>query len=250
MKDENKMVSFFQELRKANVVEKTVSKEGITKTVDSGKIFEKSIHSLLSLSFKEMTKVKVKGKRKVKNLDDYPFLIENKKKITSGYCFDEEINISEDQNNTFIYQPFGSQSFPDIIVFYEKKMFLIELKKIDSAKYVTLWNASLPKKNVIYILYRKGDHKRTFLLGQSLIVNESEYNALVEFAEKQRKEAKAAKSKLKSKEGFFPWFRQAFQRGKKGANDFSEDLMKSREQSVINFLDGKEDSKKDGEEKS
>lgn len=237
MGKENKIVSFFQSLREIKEIQKS-KKKNLVKTVDSGVDFEESVYSLLNSLFKKSNR-----------LEDYPFLIKNKDKIVSGYSFQEELNISDEQNNTFISQPFGSQSFPDIIVFCEKKMFIIELKKVETGKYISMWNGSLPKKNVIYIMYRKNDLKKTFFLGQELI-NESQYNLIMEFTERQRKETEAAKSQLLSEKNFFPWFRQAFHRNGKGINDFSEELTKSREESVINFLKGKEDDKKDGKEKS
>jgi hypothetical protein len=237
MGKENKIVSFFQSLREIKEIQKS-KKKNLVKTVDSGVDFEESVYSLLNSLFKKSNR-----------LEDYPFLIKNKDKIVSGYSFQEELNISDEQNNTFISQPFGSQSFPDIIVFCEKKMFIIELKKVETGKYISMWNGSLPKKNVIYIMYRKNDLKKTFFLGQELI-NESQYNLIIEFTERQRKETEAAKSQLLSEKNFFPWFRQAFHRNGKGINDFSEELTKSREESVINFLKGKEDDEKDGKEKS
>jgi hypothetical protein len=255
MKLENKLILALKSLKKeivSNDNKGNKEEKLLEKTVDSGKPFEKVIKDSFSQNGFELLNLKSLKNLKDKNDDDklvLSILDNNKEKITSLYYFDQtDIKIPASYNNKYITQPYGSQSFPDVILFYEGKIHIFDVKylKEPKAKCMNIWNASMPKKNVVYLMCRKDD-KPTFFLGQELISEEEEklYNAWKDFAEKLRKETEEMTEKLKTKKGFHAWYREAYHRSGENINDFLPETIKERETNVYKFLNGGKNVKKE-----
>lgn len=90
------------------------------------------------------------------------------------------------QINFFISQPYGTQNYPDFLIFTEDKVFAIETKFSSKSASKPLWNGNLPKHNGIYIFgsYGKGD--LTFFKGSD-VLEKKEREYMVEFFESTTK---------------------------------------------------------------
>ncbi|UBX98665.1 hypothetical protein [Mycoplasmopsis synoviae] len=123
--------------------------------------FESEFHSLLTeSSFAEIPK----GKDITKNIYglEYPNISHEeikkrwstiKSKIENKNSIEIVENPFSKINHHFIKQPYGSQSFPDFLVFTKNAIFPIEIKSnINSNR--PKWNSSLPRSQAIYIYIR------------------------------------------------------------------------------------------------
>ena len=82
--------------------------------------------------------------------------------------------------NCFICQPYGSQNFPDFLIFTNKKIIPIEIKYSSDKSFNPMWNSNLPKANAIYIFGSYGREDVTFFLGRDVLPM-SEREALIDF---------------------------------------------------------------------
>lgn len=98
---------------------------------------------------------------------------------------------------SFIHQPFGSQSFPDFIIFINGYMFHIECK---SGKDIIKWNSGYPRKNSIYIFSSKKTDKTTIFFGDDSVLYEH-YNDFDKRLDKVHEEVRIAG--LESMEKYF-----------------------------------------------
>jgi hypothetical protein len=73
-------------------------------------------------------------------------------------------------DDTFKYQPFGSQKTPDFIIYTNKKFISIEAKSSKSSNKIT-WNSGLPQDEIIYVFTNK-NLETTFCLGDQFISKE------------------------------------------------------------------------------
>lgn len=120
---------------------------------------------------------------------------------------------------SFIRGPFGSQNYPDFIVFTGKYVIPVEIKYSKESQTRPIWNSGIPRANGIYIFgsYKKGDI--TFFLGGD-VLNKKRRTALINFFEGIKAEEKSfkkiAKEKLpdKEKRGFMPYVRRAYDQEK------------------------------------
>ena len=79
-------------------------------------------------------------------------------------------------NNSFVRQPFGTQSAPDFVVKAGGKAFFVEMKSSKGTSPV--FNSGLPEHNIIY-LFTSGRHNKTMcFLGQDVLPQEL-YNLMV-----------------------------------------------------------------------
>jgi hypothetical protein len=255
MKLENKLILALKNLKNNKVNNGNEKGTLLLKTVNTGKSFEDVINNSFSQNGFELLNLESLKNSENKNDDDkliLSILNDNKEKITNLYYFNQtDIKIPASYNNKYIAQPYGSQSFPDVILFYERKIYIFEIKYLDKvkAKYISMWNGSMPKKDVIYLMCRKNDNP-TFFLGQELIEKEEAYNAWKDFIEKQRREMQEITKKLKTEKGFYAWYRPAYHRSGKNIDDFLPKIIKLRETKVYNFLNRSNDNgKKEKSEK-
>lgn len=152
------------------------------------------------------------------------------------------INNFFDYKKQFIYQPYGSQQYPDFIILENKKVLGIETK-YSSDKGKPVWNSGLPRPNGIYIFgsYHKEDI--TYFLGKD-IVSLKEVKKLQDFFDKELKsyQERFNEDEMKNqKYGFAAYIRKAFDQkatyNKNAILDFFSNTNRIEiENNVENFL--------------
>ena len=146
---------------------------------------------------------------------------------------------------SFIRGPFGSQNYPDFIVFTEKYVIPVEIKYSKESQTRPIWNSGIPRANGVYIFgsYKKGDI--TFFLGCD-VLNKKRRAALINFFEEIKAEEKNFKKFAKEKipdaekRGFMPYVRRAYDQEKISKdtelNYFSHSQRKRLEKNVIAII--------------
>lgn len=161
----------------------------------------------------------------------------------------------------FIYQPFGSQDYPDFIFFTSKFIIPVEVKyskpksngkKADLDSTRPMWNSNLPKGNGLY-LFGVAAQKVTFFKGSDVLDSDTRIQLNNYFAElggddeNIERDIEALLKDLPNPFGFSPYIRKAFEHKKKYATSISEDghqhvesffskNSREREDNVIEFL--------------
>lgn len=155
--------------------------------------------------------------------------------------------------NCFICQPYGSQNFPDFVIFTNKKIIPIEIKYSSGKSYSPMWNSNLPKANAIYIFGSYGREDITFFLGCDVLPM-SERDELINFFSEIKKLENNFRKKLKEKvknnnalfdRGFDVYVRRAYQQDKSINNNAEIDYFSHKnrmycENSVIKFCESLE----------
>ncbi len=122
----------------------------------------------------------------------------------------------------FIYQPFGSQNYPDFLIFSKGYILPIEIKYSQRNQSKPIWNSNLPKANGFYIFGSFGIGDVTFFMGCD-VLPKSERNNLIDFFEEVKKEEESFKEKqrdkfstkqIKQDRGFTVYIRRAFDQGR------------------------------------
>lgn len=155
------LIKFFEEIHK--------DKSKITASPDC-KIFEENFKNYLKRagfnqaslniiddeqkSFLAKIKPKILSKNNTEILDNSLFAT-NTKRI--------------EYTDFFIWQPHGSQNFPDFLVFCEKYIFAIETKFSSKTNNKPMWNSNIPKENSIYVFASYTQKDLTFFLGHDVI---------------------------------------------------------------------------------
>lgn len=149
----------------------------------------------------------------------------------------------------FVYQPYGSQNFPDIIVFTKNFIIPIEDKFTSNSNSKPVWNSNLPKANAIYIFGSYGMQDLTFFRGND-VLPEDERLRLVEFfnttkaIENEFKEVLKKEfmdKKLNFDRGFNVYVRKAFDQNQTINQNAELDYFKAKnrekcEKNVLLFL--------------
>lgn len=109
---------------------------------------------------------------------------------------DNVLNLNEIKTNpfkneepSFIYQPYGSQSFPDFLIFEGDTVIPLEVKSSTKGGNHPMWNGSLPRSNGLYMFVSKKDNNIkgiTFFKG-NLLLSESQYEKLKFYVEDIKK---------------------------------------------------------------
>jgi len=111
-----------------------------------------------------------------------PYLKANKKKIQKKYgetpLKNELYKKSRAYADFFVMQPYGSQNYPDFIVFTKKNVYLIESKFVSGKAKKPVWNGNLPKADGIYIFGSFYEQKVTFFLGNDVLANKERLSIL------------------------------------------------------------------------
>lgn len=157
--------------------------------------------------------------------------------------------------NTFIFQPFGSQNFPDFLLFTNDYAIPIEIKFSKNDKdqknlnsFRPMWNSNMPKPNAIYI-YGVSGEQVTFFLGSDILDHETR-KALLNFFEcldSGKEKLDEQLKSLKNDFGIYPYIRKAYEHKKSHSTYIDIDnkqMIQSyfsnrkiqREKNVINFL--------------
>ncbi|WP_120874620.1 type II restriction endonuclease [Helicobacter pylori] len=149
----------------------------------------------------------------------------------------------------FLYQPFGSQNYPDFLVFIFDHVVGIEIKfsKNDKGEKNLqtsrpMWNSNLPKPNAIYV-YGVANADITFFKGSDILSYETR-EVLLKYFDTLDKDEESLKNALKDLEnpfGFAPYIRKAYEHKKEFSNHHQIESFFShnhilREQNVLEFL--------------
>jgi hypothetical protein len=124
---------------------------------------------------------------------------------------------NERLKRSYIYQPYGSQQFPDYIVFTDKKVVPLEIKFSSKSQSKPIWNSNVPKANAFYIFGSYGLNDITFFCGDD-IITEQHRKALYGFFEDIRKLQNEIREEMplldETNRGFTPYIRSAFDQRK------------------------------------
>lgn len=120
---------------------------------------------------------------------------------------------------SFIRVPFGSQNYPDFIIFTGRHAIPVEIKYSKKNQTRPIWNSGIPRANGVYIFgsYEKKDI--TFFLGKD-VLNNKRRDALIGFFEEVKKKESDFKKYTKKvlpdteKRGFMPYIRRAYDQEK------------------------------------
>ncbi|MCV3753747.1 hypothetical protein OF364_02885 [Mycoplasma enhydrae] len=134
--------------------------------VTNGNEFEQKFRNLIKKSYSEIIPGEnfSKGLIEIANLENdsntkvATQLTKIKKSILSKTSVEPVSNPFQNVRSHFIYQPYGSQNFPDFLIFTPTNIIPIETKfsknengnkRADSSR--PMWNSNIPKINAIYI---------------------------------------------------------------------------------------------------
>lgn len=141
----------------------------------------------------------------------------------------------------YIWQPFGTQNYPDFLIFSESKIWSVEIKYSTKNKQKPLWNGNLPKQNALYIFGSFEKRDLTFFRGED-ILPENERIMLLDFwaaldEVKNEWEQKFSKNignkSIANSYGFQPYIRKAYFQGKNFNKDAEIDFFKNKNRSTL-----------------
>lgn len=114
---------------------------------------------------------------------------------------------------SFLYQPYGSQKFPDFIVFTDNKVVPIEIKFSTKDQSKPVWNGHVPRANAFYVFGSYGKKDITFFCGDDVIRPEHRQALFDFFTEIRSMEDKIRENVPgldTTNRGFTPYVRAAF----------------------------------------
>lgn len=146
----------------------------------------------------------------------------------------------------FIFQPFGSQNFPDFLIFAKRNLLAVEIKYSKDRAVKPMWNSNLPKGKAVYIFGSYLLKDITFFIGEDALPMEERVR-LIDFFENVKKHEYDFKKELKkdliskkirNERGFNVYIRRAFDQNKNinskaEINYFSHPRRKEVEKRVI-----------------
>ena len=130
--------------------------------------------------------------------------------------------------NIIVHQPYGSQDYPDILVFSDY-LVPVEPKFTKDRQPVPMWNGNFPKDSGVYIFGQYGNRRLTYFVGRD-VLSRDEREKLFNISEALRDLAKSGKTK----NGFYTYFRETY--GQRNFDYFNEDR-EQREESVLKYLE-------------
>lgn len=101
-------------------------------------------------------------------------------------------------NGSYMMQPYGTQDYPDFVVFTNTLILPIETKYSKEKQSKPMWNGNLPKYNGIYVFASNGRKDVTFFTGNDVLPH-NEREELVRYWEMVRHEAEKHTKRLKAK---------------------------------------------------
>ncbi len=139
-------------------------------------------------------------------------------------------------NNSYIAQPFNTQSYPDIIVLENDVALAVELKKTAST-FVPVWNGGAPKRNSVYVHAVMKSNDITFFMGQDKLEHaqylfmEDTHRLVKDFVKDRNKKMEV----MFTNEFSFKYYpRKAINQTKK--TDFKSNTTKNIENKTFEFL--------------
>ena len=130
------------------------------------------------------------------------------------------IKNTTDIKRGFVYQPYGSQKYPDFLVFDDDYIVPIEIKFSTSTKSgqgnKPMWNSGLPRLNGIYIYGSLPRKSIAVFYGADIITKEQRIDLLGFFDDLKEQQEEFNESKMQDqKYGFVAYSRKAFEQKKK-----------------------------------
>ncbi len=146
----------------------------------------------------------------------------------------------------FVREPYGSQNYPDFLIFTKDYIIPVEIKFSSKAQKKPMWNGNLPKAGGIYIFGNYVDADLTFFRGIDVLSN-YERKKLISFWDDVRALQKKYETELKkdsnfkNEYGFNVYLRKTFNQGKSINNNaildfFNNTKRDELEQNVMDFL--------------
>lgn len=133
---------------------------------------------------------------------------------------DSFIDVEEKEKRHFVKQPFGSQNYPDFLIFSNKKVIPLEIKYSKQNQGKPMWNSNLPRPNGFYIF---GAYKRkdiTFFCGDDVLEQERRQKMIAFFNQTKNMQENFNKELGSSNDdfsrGFYVYVRRAFEQHAKG----------------------------------
>lgn len=161
----------------------------------------------------------------------------------TGENYIDNVYIKEDKSmgDCFVRIPYGSQNFPDFLIFTKKKIVPVEIKYSANSSTSPMWNSNLPKANAIYIFGSYGKRDVTYFLGEDVLPMK-ERKALLNFFTKiktlESKFRKIMKEKMEEDgiffdRGFNVYIRRAYEQNKAINSLAKTDYFSHKDRSVI-----------------
>lgn len=146
-----------------------------------------------------------------KNLDENRF--KSIKVETLAKKNTDFIDIKKNENLKYIRQPFGSQEYPDFLIFTERKIIPIEIKYSKTTS--PMWNSNLPKANGFYIFGSHESKDITFFCGKN-VLSELKRTKMIDFFEEMKQYERKFNKDLKEirdphNRGFNVYIRRAYE---------------------------------------
>lgn len=158
----------------------------------------------------------------------------------------DHLNNETNYKNHFIYQPFGSQNYPDFLVFDQARLISIEVKYSNQGQTSPVWNSGLPRPNGIYIFGSWNRKQITYFLGCD-VLSSNDARKLHEFFSnmKQQEDEFNAREMTGHPYGFAVYNRKAFEQKKKYSDEaitnfFDNPHRQDLERKVISDVKGGE----------
>ncbi len=216
-----------------------------------GKNCEELFRGKLKTYFTDMSasndKQIIKFKQKIKDI----ILSKNGPSVVENTLYSDTKNgMYED---FFIAQPYGSQNYPDFLIFTRFKVFSIEIKYSTKKAVKPMWNSNLPKMDGIYFFGCYQSRQLTFFRGEDILPSNERESLLKiwDYLDKKEKDwVNEFENSIKAKEfsneyGFTPYIRKAYQQVKafnsKAIIDYFNNPNKgSLEKKVIEFVESRD----------
>ncbi len=196
----------------------------------SGKEFENCIASQLENFGCDKTSFKSVG---VNYKNYFKSIIENDQDIIENETFFEQ---------HYIDQPFGSQQYPDFLIFGRRFIFCLELKFVKSNATKPVWNSGLPRDNGLYIFASYGRRDITFFRGCDILHNKDR-EILKGFFDKELERSELFNEEHMSDQefGFATYARKAYDQKRKHNPDAIINFFKNHkrlhlESSLLDYL--------------
>ena len=155
---------------------------------------------------------------------------------------DADIDNDTHLNHHYINQPFGSQKYPDILVFDTRYILCLELKFSSRGAAQPVWNSGLPRAHGIYIFASPRRQDITFFRGCD-ILDDQDRELLKGFFDGELERSKSFNEGHMSEQqfGFSTYARKAYQQSQTYNPDaiinfFDNRLRLGLEKSVIDYL--------------
>ena len=223
---------------------------------DDGEQCEKLFSERLSEYFADMTSTTDKSIRKFKKTIKDSVLNKERSNVVDNTLYSSNPE-NESYKNYFIYQPYGSQNYPDFLVVTEYKVFAVEIKYSAKSAPKPMWNSNLPKEDGIYIFGCKGLKKLIIFRGGDILPSKEREALLQIWKDLEKKKDELVlnfKNRIESEEfenafGFEPYLRHAFQQTQTTNDDaiinyFDNPSKSSLEKKAIDFVRKTDQAKK------